>query len=215
MEQKRFPADTTLDFSTFLNDKKINGELYAILQGLSDYLVIDKKLNLYSTYVLKSKMPTQTDLCKKLGIKSPKTLRQHLQYLIEQHYIVPGGTDEDDKDVAYYLPEMENIYFLIPADTLKYLNNNCREHVIKIYVYLGQRYKMALAMGKQYEFTLKELGTHLGIGIKNHTKQYEVVNNALELLFNSGLIEYVSYFDGQMQKKKLTNFSFEYIKPEK
>ena len=31
MEQKRFPADTTLDFSTFLNDKKINGELYAIL----------------------------------------------------------------------------------------------------------------------------------------------------------------------------------------
>lgn len=215
MEQKRFPADTTLDFSTFLNDKKINGELYAILQGLSDYLVIDKKLNLYSTYVLKSKMPTQTDLCKKLGIKSPKTLRQHLQYLIEQHYIIPGGTNEDDKDVAYYLPEMENIYFLIPADTLKYLNNNCREHVIKIYVYLGQRYKMALAMGKQYEFTLEELGTHLGIGIKNHTKQYEVVNNALELLFNSGLIEYVSYFDGQMQKKKLTNFSFEYIKPEK
>lgn len=51
-------------------------------------------------------------------------------------------------------------------------------------------------MGKQYEFTLEELGTHIGIGIKNHVKQYEVVNNALELLYNSGLITYVSYFNG-------------------
>lgn len=210
MEQKkRFPADTTLDFSTFLNDKRINGELYAILQGLSDYTVIDKQQNQYSTYVLKSKMPTQAVLCKKLGIKSPKTLREHLKYLVEQQYIIPG----EDKDIAYYLPEMENIYFLIPETTLKYLNNNCKEHVIKIYIYLGQRYKMALNMGKQYEFTLEEIGTHLGIGLKNHTKQYEVVNNALELLFNSGLIEYVNFFDGQMQKKKLINFSFQYTRP--
>ena len=215
LEQKRFPADTTLEVSTFLNDKKINGELYALLQGVSDYMVIDKKLNLYQTYISKSKMPTQSTMCKVLGIKSPKTLRQHLQYLVEQKYIIPGGTNEDDKEVAYYLPEMEDIYLLIPLDTLKYLNNNCREHVIKIYVYLGQRYKMALSMGKSYEFTLEELGTHIGIGIKNHARQYEIVNNALELLFNSGLISYVSFFDGQMQKKKLTSFSFQYTRPEK
>jgi hypothetical protein len=29
--KKRFPADTTLEVNTFLNDKKINGELYALL----------------------------------------------------------------------------------------------------------------------------------------------------------------------------------------
>ena len=51
---------------------------------------------------------------------------------MDQHYIVAG-----EDDVAYYLPEMEDIYFLIPLDTLKYLNNNCKEHVIKIYIYLG------------------------------------------------------------------------------
>lgn len=215
VEQKRFPADTTMEFSTFLNDKKINGELYAVLQGASEYIVIDKALNLYQTYVPKSKMPTQAEMCRILGIKSPKTLRQHLQYLIDQHYIVPGGTNEDDKNVAYYLPEMENIYFYIPIDTLKYLRDSCKEHVFKIYIYLGQRYKMALGMGKQYEFTLEELGTHIGIGLKNHSRQYEVVNNALELLYNSGLISYVSYFDGQMQKKKLMSFSFQYTHPEK
>ena len=30
-DKKRFPANTTLDSLTFLNDKKINGELYAYL----------------------------------------------------------------------------------------------------------------------------------------------------------------------------------------
>jgi hypothetical protein len=28
-DKKRFPANTTLDTTTFLNDKKVNGELYA------------------------------------------------------------------------------------------------------------------------------------------------------------------------------------------
>jgi hypothetical protein len=31
LNQKRFPANTTLNTLTFLNDKKINGELYACL----------------------------------------------------------------------------------------------------------------------------------------------------------------------------------------
>ena len=213
VEQKRFPADTNMEISTFLNDKKINGELYALLQGLSEYMVIDKKLNLFQTYVLKSKMPTQNEMCKLLGIKSPKTLRDHIQYLIDKEYIIPGGTGEEDKHIAFYLPELEDIYFLIPLDTLKYLNNNCKEHVVKIYIYLGQKYKMVRGTGRQYEFTLEELGEHIGIGLKNHTRQYELVNNALELLFNSGLIQYVSFYDGRSQKKKLTDFSFEYARP--
>lgn len=33
--QKRFPANTTLQESTFLNNKKINGELYALLISYS------------------------------------------------------------------------------------------------------------------------------------------------------------------------------------
>ena len=32
---KRFPADTKLNYATFLNNKKIDGELYAFLQSLS------------------------------------------------------------------------------------------------------------------------------------------------------------------------------------
>ena len=35
LTQKRIPADTSLEILTFLNDKNIDGELYAYMQSLS------------------------------------------------------------------------------------------------------------------------------------------------------------------------------------
>lgn len=200
---KRFPANTKMETLTFLNDKKINGELYAYLQGLSVYEKVDEDKNNNITFVIKKSMPTQSTICEQLGIKSPKTLRNHLNYLIEQGYVI------EEKD-RYILPRMEDIYFLIPLKTLQYLNDNCREHVIKIYIYLGQKYNYGIKKGGFYEFTLEELGYHIGLKIKNNSRGYEVINNALDLLVNSKLIDYVSFFDGQTQKKKLTMFSFEF-----
>lgn len=201
VEQKRFPANLALDELTFLNDKKVNGELYGLMQGLSQYKLYGEK---FLTYVDKDSMPKQSRLCDILNIKSPKTLRTHLTYLISQGYVI----DEGDK---YILPEVENIYFLIPLKTIKYLKDNCKEHIFKIYIYLGQRYKWALSRGVAYEFTLEELGDHIGVKVKNNSRGYEIINNALDLLSNSGLIDYVGVFDGQKQKKKLINFSYEYI----
>lgn len=202
-DKKRFPANTTLDTTTFLNDKKVNGELYAYLQGLSDYDLLDQEKKEYITYVLKKKMPNQSKICDVLGIKSAKTYRSHLNYLIEQGYVI----EEEDK---YILPLVEDFYFLIPLKTLQYLNDNCKEHVIKIYIYLGERNRNSLSKGSCYEFTLEELGQHTGIKVKNNSRAYEMINNALDLLCNSGLIDYISYFDGQMQKKKLLSFSLEH-----
>lgn len=207
MEQKRFPADTVLSYQTFLNDKKINGELYALMQRYSKYEVLDKDKNKFRTYVMKKDLPSQKVIMEALDIKSPKTLKAHINYLLEQGYIVEG-------DKYYDLPEKEDIYFLIPLETLQYLNDNCKEHVIKIYIYLGQRYKMVEQEDRDYVFTLEEIGEHIGIAVKNHSAGYRVVKNALDLLQNSGLIDYVGYFDGVSQKKKLREFSFEYHKNE-
>lgn len=131
---KRFPANPKMDCLTFLNDKKINGELYAYLQELS--IAVGRECY-RMTIVKKDSLPTQSVMCEKLGIKSPKTLRTHIDYLKQMGYII-----EDDEG-NYVLPEKEDIFLMLPLDTLKYLNNNCRDHVIKIYVYLGQRFKMA------------------------------------------------------------------------
>ena len=40
-DKKYFPADPDLNILTFLNDKKINGELYAYLQSISDFISKD------------------------------------------------------------------------------------------------------------------------------------------------------------------------------
>ena len=50
--------------------------------------------------------------------------------------------------------------------------------------------------GYPYEFTLDELGENVGLKVKNHSRGYGVVNNALTLLVNNGLINYISFFDG-------------------
>lgn len=203
VKQKRFPANTKLDLLTFLNDKKVNSELYAFLQGIS-YAKEGK------TVVYKKSMPTQAEICKKLNIASPKTYRSHFKYLVDRGFVVLA----EDKDYYLELPNVEDVYFLIPLDTLQYLNDNCKEHVIKIYVYLGQRFKYGLSKGSSYEFSSEELGEHIGIRVRNYARGYEIINNALALLSNSGLIEYVSFYDGATQKKKLLNFSLEVKKSE-
>ena len=47
-----------------------------------------------------------------------------------------------------------------------------------------------------YEFSSEELGDNNGLKVKNNSRAYEVINNALDLLANSELIDYVIYFDG-------------------
>lgn len=194
MTQKRFPANTTLQQQTFLNDKKINGELYGLLQGLSEH-------DGTGTYVLKKKLPTQTKICEIIGIKSPKTLRVHLKYLIERDYVI----EEKDK---YYLPLSEDIYLLIPLDTVNYLNDNCKEHVYKIYIYLGQRWKWAQARKEPYCFSYREIGEHIGLsGIKENIMDRQI-KNALDMLYNSGLINFKSIQKGKTYYKELTDYSF-------
>lgn len=199
--QKRFPADTQMEILTFLNDKKIDDVLYAYLLELS--MGEDGE-----TIVKKKDIPKQGDAIKELGMKSPKTYREHLNYLIEQNYI----QKKDNGDLVF--TKKEDMFFMIPLETLRYLKSNCRAHVYKIYVYLGQRYKYALSKGKQYEFSMEELGEHCGIRVKNNSEGYRTVKYALELLANSGLINYVSFFNGSVQKKKLIGFSLEYHKIE-
>ena len=98
--EKRFPASVDLKCKTFLNDKKINGELYAFFQSVSKGIEQE-------TVVLKKDLPTQATICSILGLKSPKTYRSHLNYLIEAGYLEERDGEED----RYYLPRLEDQYF--------------------------------------------------------------------------------------------------------
>ena len=203
---KRFPSEVTMNKDTFLNDKQIDGELYNLLQMLSfprDTGKVDEKgKEIYETVVNKADLPNQAKICEQLKIKTTKTLRAHFKSLVLKQYLIEDG--------AYYiLPPMETMFLAVPLPTVKYLWDNCREHIVKIYIYLGQRYKYSIEeLHRYYSFTAAEIGEHIGVQVRNNSRGYEIVQNALDLLQNSGLIEYEDYYEGQTLKKRLTNFSY-------
>lgn len=204
--KRRFPANVSLEKETFLNNKKINGELYGMLQSLAQSPFIhDGTGHRGKTIVYKKDLPSQSEICAKLEIKSPKTLRTHLKNMIDAGYLL-----ELESGKGYVLPEQEDIYLMIPIETTQYLWDSCKEHVFKIYVYLGQRFKYIQDGGSKnyYDFTLNELGQHLGIGVKNHSEAYRILNNALSLLQTLGLISFEEVYKDKTPYKRLYDFSF-------
>lgn len=96
------------------------------------------------------------------------------------------------------------MYFKMEVATVRFLNNTVKKPVHKAYVYLGQRWNYK---GAGYEFTLEELGTHIGKKPNNNSVIYKELNDILLCLKNNGLIDYCSYYDGKMKKMKLTMFT--------
>lgn len=189
--QKRFPANTVL------NDKKVDGELYALYQEYSRPVEEDGE---YITIVNKKDLPTQTVICAKLGIKSAKTYRSHRDYLVDSGYVI-----DDAEQGRYILPNKESIFLMIPLRTLQFLNDTIKEQVIKVYIYLGQRWKFK----KDYVFTVKEVGQHIGVKVDNDSRAYTLINNALLCLESIGLIKVENIGGKPVPKKKLVNFTFE------
>ena len=204
MIEKHFPADTSLEVLTFLNNKDIDGRLYGYLQSKSMPILITEENGMknYETRVDKGDLGTQKQLCEEIRIKSPKTLRRHLKILLETGYI-------EDKGMYYLLPKKEKIFFKIPLDTLRFIQNTIKEDVIKIYIYLGQRYKYAEINGFKYSFTIKEIAKHLGLSQRGEESRV-FIKDGLDVLVNNGLIKFVSYYEGLIPKMRLIDFSYEY-----
>lgn len=86
--EKHFPADTSMEILTFLNNKNIDGRLYAYLQSKSMPIMIEKDgIKNYETRVDKFEIGSQSDFCKAVKIKSTKTLRKYLNILINTGYV--------------------------------------------------------------------------------------------------------------------------------
>lgn len=177
---------------TFLKDSKIDAELYAYLQSIS-------RPDDGVTIVVKKDMPKQADIISKIGIKSPKTYRTHLQYLIDKGYV-------EDKGEVYVLPNIEDIYLLLPLVTIQFLLDTIKESVIKVYIYLGQRWKYK----KGYVFTQEEIAEHLGIKLAGNPRGRQMISNALDVLQNNGLISFEHFFDGKSPRHRLTDWSMIY-----
>ena len=153
------------------------------------------------TIVVKTDLPSQAEISAKIGVKSTKTYRAHLQYLIETGYV------EDEGD-HYVLPNIEEIYLLLPLETIQFITDTIKESVIKVYIYLGQRWSYK----KGYVFTQEEIAQHLGMKLAGNPRARQMIHNALDLLQNNGLIKFENFFDGKSPRYRLTGWSPNYIK---
>lgn len=199
--QKSFPADTALEELTFLNNKRIDAEIYTYFQRCSY-----PKRNKIIAY--KKDLGTQNEICEILrdygAQMSLATYKRHLNYLIEQGYII------EEKDY-YILPNKEQVYLLLPLETLKFIQDTLKTPVIKTYIYLGQRWKYK----QGYLFTKKELAEHTGVKLSNHSNPYAKINNYLDVLKNNGLIDFEPVTVQDIHYLKLTKWSTDYYKQAK
>lgn len=178
-----------------MNDKKVDAELYALLQSYSLPVKMESGEN--RTIVKIKDLPSKTRMCAMLGIKSTKTLNSHVQYLIERGFV------EITESGDYFLPNKEDIYFMIPLRTLQILNNSVQEQVIKIFIYLGQRWKYK----PMYVFTTEEIAQHIGLKLEGNSRAYMTINDNLLVLSKLGLISYVVFYEDGKPRKRLTGFS--------
>lgn len=81
------------------------------------------------------------------------------------------------------------------------------ENVIKVYIYLGQRFSWKNSSNEYFIFTAEDIAEHIGLKLNNHSREYIMINNILDCLENNGLIRYVSYYESKIPKKKLIGFS--------
>lgn len=144
--EKRFPANVQIEkneqgetIATFLNDPKIDGSLYAYLLNISFG-------QNGRTLINKALLPSLTEIGNIIGqsryskttknvVKKPlcrQTVKAHLNYLIEKHYLFDQGE-------YYEILNPENCYCSIPLETLNFLTDTLQLEVIKTYLYLKQR----------------------------------------------------------------------------
>ena len=123
-----------------------------------------------------------------------------MKYLIDTGYVI------EEKD-RYILPNIEDIYLLLPLDTLQFILDVVTESVIKIYIYLGQRYKFK----KDYVFTQEEIAQQLGVRLDGKPDTRRKIKNGLIALQNHGLIEYETFYDGKSHRYRLLNWSKQFV----
>lgn len=145
-------------------------------------------------------MPSQAEICQKIGIKSPKTYRSHLAILIDKGYVI-------ERDDVYILPEVEDIYLLLPLPTLQFILDTVTDPVIKMYIYLGQRWKYKPG----YIFTQEEVAEHIGVKLDGNAVARRMIKHGLIALQNHGLIAFEQFFDGKSPRYRLLGWSDAYI----
>lgn len=146
--------------------------------------------------IQKADMPSFQFLAGYLNVKTRQTAAARFKKLVEGGYV---KYNEELK--IYELPLVEKYHYPVAPATLRFLLDTVQERVIKLYLYLGQRFKYK---GQGYTFTIQEICQHLGI---DYTHSSAIAAHGLELLEKVGLISVQHFYEGYYHRFRLLEFN--------
>lgn len=183
----------------FMKDKKLYDGVWGYFQ-MNSYK--DKDGN---TFVYKTTDFTPTNILRNIqkvvGYKpngkeiynvSLSTVKRNIDLYKKLGLIWEGKTTDlygKEVDVIFLKNEFK-YYQLVEYETLRFLMNSTNGVVIKIYVYLLNKYN---SFGNSYVFTKKELGEC--VGYTNNKNTNTMIDDILLNLKNNGLIDWVEYWE--------------------
>ena len=126
-------------------------------------------------------------IAEQLGM-SRQTVSKKFKAMLEEEENSLSLIKYDKNEKKYYLIDLDkSISTLVEHNTLLIMTSCLQERVISIYVYLLNRY--FANRFQQFQYTLPELKTALGLGCKSSGNNY-IINSALITLKKLGLIDY-------------------------
>ena len=136
------------------------------------------------------KMPIQAEICKAIGVASPKTYRSYLEKMVSE-----GVLELDEqKRVVIECP------IKIDKNVLGYINNTLNKDAIKIYICLGIKWQECQEKNEECIFSVKAAAAYFGFSEEKVQDILRMLmqNHFLKLEFtlNSDVLKLLNYSGG-------------------
>ena len=192
-----------------LEEDFMNYKVDDLLYGYMFYHAtpIEEGVNKMKFYLRMKKYNTMRKNLKKLLDVDTKTLKRHLDLLINNGLIWKETMKINDKDEEVFIFKSDDFigkYQKVNYTMLEYLIRTSSKQKIKMYIYLLDKYQWKLKQKDCYIFTKRELLGILGYETKNISStdmSYGIVSDNLDSLYREGAL----IFEVVKMKDKMEN----------
>ena len=166
----------------------IDDIVYGYLQASADYDTTNKIL-----FIPKQKMPGIKKMLQTIvGCNSNRTIDNKINKLIEAELIAEG--DHFGKPAILFPYDEKEKYRIIDSELLFALVCVYKPMVLKVFIYLLDKFKWKSKSNDTYVFTLHELNEMMGYAPTSR-KQEPVIRAILENLRNNKFIQYEEFYE--------------------
>lgn len=181
----------------------IDDLIFGFIQYLATYIPEQKLL-----YVPVAKVTKNKKLMALMIGKGDRTVTRKIEKCIDEGLLIKREITLNDKSIQVYEIPQKTIgrYEILQDSMVWYVVCTRRQYILKIYLYLLNKYKWKQKTGEMYSFTCGELAEAVGYTklSADNSVVLAVINAALCSLCNEGIIDYVEYYEGKAPRKRLT-----------